>query len=438
MREIEAKFSFFKAGQGSFYGGRIHYPETNRIFTIVYDCGTSPFIAGNSQSLNDEIDYLKEHSFYPNHNNEIDLLFISHLDYDHVSGLKRLLREFRVKNIILPYIEKQYRQFFLVSIHNDDDNDPDNDMSLQDYILFIDNPAKFIIQNSDGTTIYFIKANDKIEFGNQNSNNDDDVNESESISIQGTLSYPEEFTSESNVLFYENNLQFFIKRDWEFTTYVKGVNETAIDKLHSCLKKKLDKKIEESLSFEDLEQIVTHKRKEAHKCYTSCIGDINSHGLVLLHGPIRFEDLYYRIYSDCELNPYGNYYHYSRGFYEHFRNGNQLFLGTLLFGDTSIKPDTNPVNFPQPFIDKLVNVHVVQVPHHGSSKNWDNTAFRDLYIGSNITNYRFNRFIAVCNFGYGNKFGHPSHNVLNDLQPAIFLNSQFSRLNISYHIIYMP
>ncbi len=63
MRSIEAKFSFFKAGQGSFYGGRIYYPETNRIFTVVYDCGTSTFIRGNSQSLNREINNFKIHTF---------------------------------------------------------------------------------------------------------------------------------------------------------------------------------------------------------------------------------------------------------------------------------------------------------------------------------------------------------------------------------------
>ncbi len=248
MRSIEAKFSFFKAGQGSFYGGRIYYPETNQVFTVVYDCGTK----GSSQSLNSEIDYLKQYPYYPNHNNEIELLFISHLDSDHVSGLKRLLTEFRVKKIILPYIEKKYRQFFLFSIYNND-NSSDNGMSLQDYISFIDNPARFISQNSDGTTIYFIKPNDKIEFGGQNSNNDDDVNESEPIRIQGTpLENGDgelEFSNELDVLFYDNNLQFFIKRDWEFTTYVKGVDETAIDNLHSCLKKILGKRDDENLSF---------------------------------------------------------------------------------------------------------------------------------------------------------------------------------------------
>ena len=109
-----------------------------------------------------------------------------------------------------------------------------------------------------------------------------------------------------------------------------------------------------------------------------------------------------------------------------FENNNLIMFGTLLFGDTSINPNNNPITFPQAFKDKLANVRIVQVPHHGSSKNWNLAEFESLNIGKN------NFFVAVCNFGYGNKFGHPSHQVLEDLSSKIFLNTQFSRLNIQY------
>ena len=62
-------------------------------------------------------------------------------------------------------------------------------------------------------------------------------------------------------------------------------------------------------------------------------------------------------------------------------------LGTLLLGDISINPNNNPINFPQAFKDKLLNVHVVQIPHHGSSKNWDFTSFEVLNIGRNINRW---------------------------------------------------
>lgn len=438
MKRMEAKFSFFKAGQGSFYGGRIWDHETDQVFTVVYDCGTSSFVAGNSQSLNNEINHFKRRpDYFPRNNDEIELLFISHLDYDHVSGLKRLLTEFKVKNIILPYISKEHRQFFLASIS--DDYDPDNDLTVEDYISFIDSPNQFILQNSETTKMFFVKSNGKKEIEYQGY--DDNDNQSEYVYPRGTINQDEdELTGQANVTKYDNNLQFFIRRYWEFTTYCKTVSQESIDKLHACLKKKLKKKTSDNLTLEDLKNIATNNRKEAHKCYTDCIGDINSHGLVLLHGPIRFEHLCGRFYSNCELNHFHNDYRYHRHFHDehHFNYNKRPMLGTLLFGDTSINPQNNPIDFPQAFKDKLVNVHVVQVPHHGSSKNWDFEAFEALNIGKNVNRWG-HRVVAVCNFGFGNKYGHPSHEVLDDLSSTIFLNSQFSRLNIRYEdIFYRP
>lgn len=435
MKRIEAKFSFFKAGQGSFYGGRIWNHETDQVFTVVYDCGTSSFVTGNSQSLNNEINHFKRRlHYFPRNNDEIELLFISHLDYDHVSGLKRLLTEFKVKNIILPFISKELRQFFLASIS--DDYDPDNDLTVEDYISFIDSPNQFILLNSETAKMFFVKSNGKNEIEYQGY--DDKDNQTEYAYPRGTINQDEdELTGQANVTKYDNNLQFFIRRYWEFTTYCKNVSQESIDKLHACLKKKLKKKTSDNLTIEDLKYIATSNRKEAHKCYTDCIGDINSHGLVLLHGPIRFEHLCGRFYSNCELNHFHNDYRYHRHFYDehHFINNKRPMLGTLLFGDTSINPQNNPIDFPQAFKDKLVNVHVVQVPHHGSSKNWDFKAFEALNIGENVNRWG-HRVVAVCNFGFGNKYGHPSHEVLDDLSSRIFLNSQFSRLNIRYEDIF--
>lgn len=431
-----AKFTFFKAGQGSFYGGRIWSHETNQVFKIVYDCGTSTFIAGNNQSLNNEIDHFKRKPHYfPQNNDEIELLFISHLDYDHVSGLKRLLTEFKVKNIILPYIDKELRQFFLASIS--DNNDPDNNLTVDDYISFIESPNQFISLNSESTHMFFVKSNGNTEIEYLNYDVED---QSENAYPRGTENQDEdELKDQKNVRKYDNNLQFFIKRNWEFTTYCKAVNRNAIANLNNCLKKKLKKKTSEKLTFDDLKNIVTTNRKEAHKCYKDNISDVNSHGLVLLHGPIHFEYLCGRFYSNCELNHLHNDYRYHRHFYDdhQFSNIRRPMLGTLLFGDTSLK-GINKINFPNAFKKKLINVHVVQVPHHGSSENWDFTEFQSLNIGENLNRWG-HRVLAVCNFGYGNTYGHPSHRVLEDMKSTIFLNSQFSRLNIQYDdIFYRP
>lgn len=433
MSRMKSIFSFFKAGQGAFYGGRICSHENNKIYTIVYDCGTSPFISGNSQSLNQEIDLFKNSpSLYPC-SDEIDLLFISHLDYDHVSGLKRILKEFKVKNIILPYLEIQQRQFFLVSINSDNSTD---DLGIDDYTSFVETPHDFIKESSENNEIqlYFVRSDGKSEIQYQNYDNE---NPSLDLYPRGTINtQTEELNNEPNVFVYENNLQFFIQRKWEFTTYVKSVNRSAVSELENCLKGEFNKKPNEDLTPDDLKSIVTTKRKEAHKCYTNCIGEINSHGLILLHGPIRFDHLDGITCSDCELNHFRSSFRYQDDCYDyhHLGNNNPVMMGTLLFGDTSINPDNNPVTFPDAFKNKLVYVHVVQVPHHGSHKNWDFDKFKELKIGDAMVRIG-KTFTPVCNFGFGNKYGHPSHEVLNDLSSAMFLNTQFSRLRIIYNII---
>lgn len=54
---INSDFSFFKAGQDAFYGGKICFSQINKQFTIIYDCGTSKSVSGNSVILNNEIDF---------------------------------------------------------------------------------------------------------------------------------------------------------------------------------------------------------------------------------------------------------------------------------------------------------------------------------------------------------------------------------------------
>lgn len=417
--KIKSEFTFFKAGQGAFYGGRIWVDDNHihEVFTIVYDCGTSNFIKGNADSLNREIDYFSSKC---NNKNMIDLLFISHLDYDHVSGLKNLLKKFNIKKIVLPYIEEKYIPLHIFS-YLSIDNNSNKLLSLDDYIFFLKNPIEFIEEFSREAEVIFIKPNENSEIVEYSGGSSDD------IEIQ-IYRYGDLLENDKNV--YKNNLQFFIGRVWEFTTYVKDVDKGNIDKLYNCLKNILKKKIEDNLSTEDLKDIVLKYRIKAKECYKN-IGDINSYGLILLHGPISFDILEYRIYPECEFN---NYYPYN--YYRYIIKGYEFsMLGTLLLGDTSLNPNKNCLNFPEEFKNKLRNVHIFQVPHHGSSKNWNKEEFKKLKIGENFNDWQHKK-LAVCNFGYGNPYRHPSPQVLSDLCSSIFLNTQFSRLKICYKFIY--
>ena len=105
---LKSYFTFFKVGQGAFYGGRILDVFNQKIYTIVYDCGTrskgSKELIKESISIFGNCEYKWDYSWMKTDGSldNIDLLFISHLDIDHVSGIESLLKTFNVKKIIMP------------------------------------------------------------------------------------------------------------------------------------------------------------------------------------------------------------------------------------------------------------------------------------------------------------------------------------------------
>lgn len=90
------------AGCGSFCTESFYLPRRckGRYFNMVYDCGSSDM----------EKEVRQEASNYFAHFGNIDILFISHFDKDHVNGIKALRRYMDKKTkVILPFFEDSYR-----------------------------------------------------------------------------------------------------------------------------------------------------------------------------------------------------------------------------------------------------------------------------------------------------------------------------------------
>lgn len=436
MSILFSTFSFFKAGQGAFYGGRIWDSRNEKYTTIVYDCGTSPFIKGHTKSLNNEIELFKEiRPWYGNalDDKTIDILFISHLDYDHVSGLKRLLNEFDVKRIVLPYITPENRLLFLASFDegNDLEEDLDHDgdtlrippMSFTDFRAFIENPIQFIRNSESNPRIIFVKPGDKnIDYQGPLEGSVDGIYERGTTSTDAM-----DFKNEQNIGLFESNFQLFLNAQWEFTTFVQGIPQSKIDELNSEISSFLVRynfgDFKEALNFDTV-------RKEIRKIYVKHLSDINAHGLVLLHGPILFKHLHGGYTFGTSV--------YCRGCCDDFdydsERGSKLY--TLLLGDTSLNADNNPLYFPTQFLEKLKYVHVVQIPHHGSRKNWDLQAFKGLNLGESNKFHSELKVIAVCNYGAGNRYNHPAAEVVNEIEVPLILNNQFTRFTICYEGVY--
>ncbi|RAK18960.1 metallo-beta-lactamase superfamily protein [Salipiger aestuarii] len=80
-------------GQGGLHCGELtlgHKP-----LRWVYDCGSN-----QADALKREVGSIARDS-------EIDLLFLSHLDSDHVNGVDLLLSQVKVREVILPYLNEE-------------------------------------------------------------------------------------------------------------------------------------------------------------------------------------------------------------------------------------------------------------------------------------------------------------------------------------------
>ena len=148
--------SFFKIhpiGQGGFYTGFLDfYGRNHSQFNFVYDCGT----LSERSNLNHAIKSYKNRIW----NKVIDVLFISHLDDDHVNGIADLLNGIRCENIYLPYLTPFER--LLVAIrHNPGDTD-----DFPNFMRFITSPHDYLleIEGANIGRINYIKGNSEGEF----------------------------------------------------------------------------------------------------------------------------------------------------------------------------------------------------------------------------------------------------------------------------------
>lgn len=149
----KAKFKFFPVGQGLFHAAKIYINESDS-FTFIYDCGSFQTKC-LLQSIDDCINFFNEEKHSENIR-KIDFLFVSHLHYDHINGIRPLIDKLsqahiKISNVILPYVNLYQRVILLLDAltHNEQSKDKShfkNNASYSDgdYIDFYRNPYKHL------------------------------------------------------------------------------------------------------------------------------------------------------------------------------------------------------------------------------------------------------------------------------------------------------
>ena len=98
---IKMQRIFHPVGQGGFYSES--FKTGNNNFNVVYDCG----------SLSRGVDKVISNSF--DKNEDIDILFISHFDSDHVNKINILKNSVgKIKTVIMPLISEEDKNFLLL------------------------------------------------------------------------------------------------------------------------------------------------------------------------------------------------------------------------------------------------------------------------------------------------------------------------------------
>jgi len=81
-------------GQGGMMSGLFKSHRVINQFHWIYDCGAN------------RMDYLKREIEKVSRDGDVDCLFISHLDSDHINGIDALLSEVSVREVVMPYLNK--------------------------------------------------------------------------------------------------------------------------------------------------------------------------------------------------------------------------------------------------------------------------------------------------------------------------------------------
>lgn len=342
---------FHPIGQGAFYS------ERHKNFNIVYDCGN-----WKNTKLADKV---VKQAFVKNE--VIDILFISHFDYDHVNKIKTLSEHTQIKKVIMPLLHEDEKTL-LINLYR----------ALNFQILtLIENPQEFFGQESQ---IITIEASENSE--NPINDNIEPINldNSTTTNIQSGSILRKNFKS------YE---WLFIPYNYQYSSRNDELKVLLIGSGFDVEKLKTDSKytINEAIS----------NRKKLKEIYTKVNGNINQNSMLLYSG---INCLHRDCVQEAFHFDYPFRYFRCHDEFHHIRwhrmRKERHRVSCIYTGDT----DLNVVKIKSIFRNFWKSVGTIQVPHHGDIKSFDKSILDDRYYWCPIS------------VGEANTYGHPSYTVI--------------------------
>ncbi|WP_318432260.1 ComEC/Rec2 family competence protein [Photobacterium leiognathi] len=360
--KADIKRIFHTVGQGAFYS------ESHEGFNVVYDCGNWK----NSRVSTDIV----KNAFAKGE--VIDILYISHFDYDHVNKIRVLANNCIIKKVIMPLLSDDEKNI-ITNIYR---------MLRFNVLNLINKPEIFF-----GPRTKIIKVRPAGE------NHVDRKEEPEFINVEDLNSgFVDSGTiiklslTKYNWLFIPYNYENAKRRtELENTLVAEGFSHADIYKM------KNDPLFTLHEIIKDVSLSKNKGGKVFSKIYSSLSGGINQNSMLLFSG-VNDNELKIKQYINYELR---NPKKFERNFlYRNFnltRKGKNIGKVSCIYtGDA----DLNLIDLDAIFGSYTCLLGTIQLPHHGAKSNFD---------FSLLTNVHY--FLPVS-VGLNNTYLHPSNCII--------------------------
>lgn len=367
-------FTYHPVGQGLFFSATFEL-EDKKSFKLVYDCGSER----KSNLIKSVMDFTNE-------NNNIDMLVISHFDYDHISGLSLFLARCSVKKIVMPYLTNVEIMLYLLS------HQALNDQEKEWYQSFLRDPLTTLSEYGEIEEILLI-----------HSKKDKDKNiwfkKRDAYSVEAKKHTPGIDIVVTEII-HDNYFRISSSLKFKFFNY-----PVTPQKLEA-FRKKVDNEmiINNDTSINDMAHRILsdYRLTSQFKKNYSYISKSNHNNVSLL---LMYE--YKSSFQSKNVSQLPDAIQLS--FFADNENCNPVMeefsspsIIHLLTGDISIKYIYKQRKIYNHYLDMLPNVHFIQVPHHGSKYNWNDDLLKEIPM-----NVQF-----IVSHGIGNSYSHPHQEVV--------------------------
>lgn len=329
---------FHPIGQGAFYS------EKHDNFSMVYDCGEWKKSAVSARVVRQAFQ----------HTDSIDILFISHFDFDHVCRIPLLKDSVsKIKCVVMPLLSSQ-EKIFISNIFRSLDFD---------ILTLINEPEKFF---DASTNIVKIKPAEPGYVNNSDKSLD-------IASIKGSHDL-----ESGTRLFIRSNSINWIYEPWNYEYAARHDDLVKLLKNENIDVDKLKSDPDYTLNM------INTKRKKIKVVYDNLEGNINQNSMFVYSGP----DGHTKV---TESKFYQHKFYPPSWTLKH----NEQRVGCIYTGDGDlIKSEIKTI-----YRHHWDCVGTIQIPHHGDIKSFDPSSL--------------DRGIACpISFGRSNTYGHPSSTLL--------------------------